>query len=734
MLKFFAISRSELMANALANAVKLRYPADAGQVFTLSYGGGKKAVQEELALFLPVFEAVEKEIGNGDPVHDRFIGILDLPAVSRAEDIHAFTSVQGMLILAFPEIQWIPLYRDGRLWSDFEEDGVMTLDRAVTLCRGGYSPLFDGDGLRSVLLERAHSGKYDPEHLSYSRTDAAFAIDEETSFTALNAYTAYRFGYRAFPISTRAAMDELLGKARNSDASRAIPWARGMTPPEAPRVVVFEDICIEFPDAGKKYNSDKIAFGDRRAENFPRLKTADLSVFTTTAEEDEKVFDRRKTVAEYFRTVKRRKPLSAQQSPLKRELEHLSRYFFNLSGGFWPGYWLISGLEAAAVLTLLLVSFFKWQAAFLPLLLAVFVVCGLLRQKIHEFLLKTLRFAPGLCALIRRREQWPFMPKCYENHCPVSWDRGEKYWETARKPLAGIFGLRNKCRLPNGRNYSLLFKSADIKKQYKAALRTAPEHAGITGGQSGHAAPGVALELATRLLRRAERMKDDIIDAEGAVHAAVLANVAVELLNDKTPAVSIEAFKWKHYFEILAECEFVGVRANLDMADRYIDIHNGMERICRSESTGHVREAVFLSAMAELVDQLSRLLGDKSNPEEAAFFRTHSRRLHRKLMAPFGRSLLAYPEWVLRSKWHFMTSLGLFFIVFLAYCLWHKLPQPDSPFTESLVMAYQVMISRMNVGQQLPHRHQFIVLMACHAGNLHLGFVIAHFLMLMNRK
>ena len=91
-------------------------------------------------------------------------------------------------------------------------------------------------------------------------------------------------------------------------------------------------------------------------------------------------------------------------------------------------------------------------------------------------------------------------------------------------------------------------------------------------------------------------------------------------------------------------------------------------------------------------------------------------------------------EWVLRSKWHFITSLGLFFVVFLIYCVWNNLPKPnESTFADSFVMAYQVMISRMNVSLTAS-KHQFIVLMARHVGNLHLGFVAAHFLMFMNRK
>lgn len=739
MLKILLFSQSQTVRSCLAVAVKAAIkdkkedsvaPAcDIKPIGISAWAEGSE--RKRLAEFDRLCGLIGAEMKD-DPVHGRFIGVLDLPGVSRAEDIRAFTSIQGMLILAFPEIQWIPLYEDAVLWPNDRkdrsvgtknEDDVMTLVRAAVLCQGGYSPLFDGDGLRSVLLERAHTGKCDPAHLNYSRTDVAFAIDEEASFAAMNAYTAYRFGYRAFPVTSRAAMDDLL-------KTRPIPHARGMNAPrEESRSVAFEDIYLEFPDAIKAYNDTEIAFGEKRAKNFPRLTTVDLCVFTTAADNDEKVFERRKTIAEYFRNISRHRPLSSRRSWFKLQIEHAKRYFFNLSGGFWPGYWAISLSETLLAATLLFVTFFKWPGWFLPLLLLIFIVRGMLRRQIHNLIHDKLRTASWLGALLRRREQWPFMPKCYENHCPVVLGSGTKYWETAHKPVAGIFGLRNKTRLPDGRNYGQLFRSGDIRAQYRAALRSAPRPA--APGGTNHASPGVALELATRLLRRAERMKSSVIDAEGAVHAAVLANVAVELLNYKTPSVSIEAFKWKHYYEVLAECEFVGVRANLDMKERYIDIHNGMERICRSEATGKVREIVFLSAMSELVDQLAKLLGDKGKVEEAAYFRTHSRRLHRKLMSPFGRALLAYPEWVLRGKWHFIASFGLFFAAFLIYCRYWI--QPNKSWIDSVVLAYQVMVSRLNY--TAPNsQNQFVVLLARQVGILHLGFVATHFLMFMNRK
>jgi len=742
MLKYFVISKSRLMADAIARAVKARYFLNgASPVFSFSYESPEEAKKEPLELFHLIFDDIEKEILSGDLVHDRFIGIMDFPEIvesettNAAETIHVFTSVQGMLMLAFPEIQWIPLYRDGVLWSGFEEEGVMTLDRAVTLCSGGYSPLFDGDGLRSVLIERAHAGKYNPEHLNYSRTDVAFAIDEEHNFAALTAYTAYRFGYRAFPVTSKAAMEELLGKSSDGSPVRAIPLARGMRRQQEPYMVAFEDVFLEFPDANQEFNENNIAFGEKRAEHFPMLTTVDLCVFTTAADADEKVFERRKSIADFFKSVHRHKHLSEKRTFSQTLREYLNRFSFNLMGGYWWGYWVINLLEFVTASFLLLFSFLYWPTGFFPLFLLIFIVLGPLRQQLHFLVQKKLHFIPWLVKLNRLREQWVFMPKCYENHYPVAFGSGVKYWEISQKPLPGIFGLRNKCQLPNGRNYNLLFRSGDIRRQYRDVRRPLRSRDVIPSTGNGHAAPGVSLELATLLLHRAEHMKERIIDAEGAIHAAVLASVAVELLNYKSPSVSIEAFKWKHYYEVLAECEFVGVRANLDMKERYIDIHNGMARICRSEATGQIRDAVFLSAMAEMFEHLVSLLDSKGKVGEAAYFRIHSRRLHRKLMSPLGRSILAYPEWVLRSKWHFITSFGVLCIGFLAYCIWQKfLTNGVPPWDNCWHLLYRVVIARDDLPGELATNQHFIFLLARQIAALHLGFVAAYFLMFMNRK
>jgi hypothetical protein len=240
----------------------------------------------------------------------------------------------------------------------------------------------------------------------------------------------------------------------------------------------------------------------------------------------------------------------------------------------------------------------------------------------------------------------------------------------------------------------------------------------------------MAMEIAVRLLRRAEWLvaEDKIIDAEGAVHGAVLATVAGELLDSKTPAVSIEALTWKQYFEIKAECEFIGVQAHPDMVDRYIDIHNAVRRICQSPD-GLVREDVYNSGMAELMDKLSDLLSEKGKREESQFFAKKARMFHRRLMNPIARTVLAYPEWLLRSAWHVVIGLAVLAVVFCVYWILREQTALDMP--SALSKTYEVLFCDEPV---LTGNNSVIIRTARLISMLHLAFLGLCFWDSMQRK
>lgn len=735
MLKYFVISRSEAVASAIQKGVEALY-VRSGECVRSVLIDGEDSDEEKLNSFQRASDKIEEEICKHDLVNDRFIGILDEETKDGIEAVDSLSSVFGMLVLAFPEIQWVPIFKGADFWSEPTNDVTMSLDRAVKLCRGGHTPLFDGDGLRSILLEKAHGNQHlQVDKMQYYRNDIAYAIDEENHFSYLNAYTAYRFGYRAFSITTGECMEELLGVGKFPLSAGNVEdlkktGGRGRT------TVVFEDVCLEFPD----WNEGKIKkmfFGEGRDKAFPKLKEADLRVLITAAQKEEKVARRGGkiiTIEQYFSGGEKKRFKRIDEGGVARRKRHwcntLMRKLRNLFGQWWIGYWLPNLMIVVLVVAGLIATFLNHTNYFWPAVIGVFLIFGWWRNTINDVIKNRTGHVAWFRKFFLKRQQWYFLPKCYHHYYfrKEIYKHEKTYWEIAHKPIAGIFGLRNKCELPNGSGFMGIYSHEDIKKLYDNAKRTAIFTLdGKEKDGSGHAAPGVVLELATRLLRRAERMKENIINVEGAIHGAVLANTAYELLNYKTSALCIEALYWKHYYEVLAECEFVGVLAKLDMEDRYIDIHNSMGRICCTES-GIIRGEVFTSGMVEIVDNLAKLLKEKNKLEEALFFTAKSRMLHRRLLKPFLRNLLLYPEWVLRSGVNLGVSLGGFFLIFLLFFLKNS----DDVFSISMIM-YNVKKTYMIVTGH-DQAAEFIVALARQIGLLHLTFIGAYFVGFLQRK
>ena len=671
MLQLLIVSSSKVVADAVSTSVGVRYPDVPIHVSRIGDG-------ERLKKFNSVVEDIEQVLDHADVVHDRFVGVVDMPQAEGIGAIHALSSVEGNLILAFPEVLWVPLYRDAKLFDVEDVPGqprTMTLERAIRLCRAGYSPLFDGDGLRQKLM--TSNGKLQ----DYVRKDIAVAIDEEASFTAINSYTAYRFGYRAFPITTGACADELL-----SGDWRRFPVSRGLKLDEGegwrPAVVAFEDVCLEFPDKNVGY-SRQTEFGERRDAAYKLLRDCDLRVITTAAQKGEKFADKSTggvTVGRYFARQnagggKRSVNYSAQCGGFwGRVRNRLVRTWFNVSRGGWWGYWLVNLVDFCIMAGIALFVFFNWKLWVIPAIFVLFAVRWGIRVWHAKVALEYAQHLPLWSRFLLCHAQWTFMPLKFRNYFPLTrlHTHARTYWEMANKPLAGIFGLRNKCGLPNGAGFKGVDDAARIESLYANAKRSGRFAYRKDGDDhNSHSAPGMAMEIANRLLRRAERFRDQVRDAEGAVYGAVLATVASELLDFKTPALSIDALKLKHYFEVLAECEFIGVRTHIDISDRYIDIHNSMRRICGSE-TGVVRRDVFNCGMAEIVDALMNLLREKGRLEEAVYMTHKSRFLHRMIMPPFARMFLMYPEWAMRSASHFIASFAGFFAITYVFIWTHR--------------------------------------------------------------
>jgi hypothetical protein len=150
-------------------------------------------------------------------------------------------AVLGMLVLSFPEMHWI--FSGGVLGDALDEDPTYNavLRKAhsaerperlreilETIMRVGSPALCDGTGLRNAI-RMVMDGRDEALGLP-RRSEFAIAVDEERSYAWLHAYTAYRFGYRAYAVTTYAGMQ----------------WV--LNPPHPQPTVIFEDYFLHFSD------------------------------------------------------------------------------------------------------------------------------------------------------------------------------------------------------------------------------------------------------------------------------------------------------------------------------------------------------------------------------------------------------------------------------------------------------------------------------------------------------
>jgi hypothetical protein len=224
----------------------------------------------------------------------------------------------AMLILTFPEVQWIFGAFTG---SSVDPGGVFPRDQSSlpSLFGAQQTPLFDATGLRDwvrrmteeslmdkphqkgLLLQTPHQPRRDddPRYLPI-RQRLAVSVDDESSYAYLNAYTAYRFGFRASVVHSytlaKAALDQDAIHRANlqKDRRRFIP------------AILFEDLFLNFADGVRGLSqlgtSDQ---GPARAERWPMVEDAmvDHRIFVTS---DQRLYGDRNIHSENRDYIERR--------------------------------------------------------------------------------------------------------------------------------------------------------------------------------------------------------------------------------------------------------------------------------------------------------------------------------------------------------------------------------------------------------------------------------------------
>jgi hypothetical protein len=172
-----------------------------------------------------------------------------------------YGALLARLVLAFPEALFIfPLSKDGDSLAYKAFQSTHGLGKLFAILN---DPLFDGSGLRDWIRQqmRNKSKKKEMEYLP-RRTKLAVALDEEADYAMLHAYTAYRFGFRAVPLSTKSQAQAVLGPASC--------W-------QAPELT-FEDKNLNFPDAEGGYST----VDGKRKIDFCKLELAINRILATS--------------------------------------------------------------------------------------------------------------------------------------------------------------------------------------------------------------------------------------------------------------------------------------------------------------------------------------------------------------------------------------------------------------------------------------------------------------------
>ena len=263
-----------------------------------------------------------------------------------------------------------------------------------------------------------------------------------------------------------------------------------------------------------------------------------------------------------------------------------------------------------------------------------------------------------------------------------------KSCQVVYKPASGLHTLWVKLGFPSAlpKSTSVSPNSADYRharglaRGYIWPPPTPDTRGEPQDNDDGHSSPGRLLQIAEHLIHRATKLLDEVSTVSDAVRGAVLATQALELLGGKTPTVAVDALALKHEFEVVAECQFVGVEFHLSMDERLEEIQRNLEAM-KHWLHPKRREAFLLNSEARIVKRIISVLDEYGEYEESVTCQNRLRWLHRKIRQhdEWRETKVLrivfwwvnyYLEWVQRSFVHFFGTLtvciGLFTCGFYA--------------------------------------------------------------------
>jgi len=195
--------------------------------------------------------------------HDDFVALVDTVNVGNLSCVSegmGWDHLIALLIATFPEVKWVfgVVTGEAKQRPLFSEHWLPSL-----LSRARRDPLLDPTGLRDWVRCRSNEAlksRLDTETQRSSgfpsrlptRKLLAAAIDDEVDYAFMNAYAAYRYGYRADIITSWALMEERFGAAPkpvNNDAKH------GYT-------LLIEDMRLTFADKPGRVHLSRLTSKD----------------------------------------------------------------------------------------------------------------------------------------------------------------------------------------------------------------------------------------------------------------------------------------------------------------------------------------------------------------------------------------------------------------------------------------------------------------------------------------
>lgn len=191
----------------------------------------------------------------------------------------------------------------------------------------------------------------------------------------------------------------------------------------------------------------------------------------------------------------------------------------------------------------------------------------------------------------------------------VSPRTGGDYLAWLMKPYGGIFASElSDDRVP------LVGQAADSS----ISSQTTTGQSRLRPGAGHHSAPHRRQHIAERLLTRARDYTAATNSVDKALHVALLAAEARQLLADKTIVLSLEALSLQHQMEAKAECVFAGGTYSLNAERRFTDLETAVDKLY---PPGPFKNYQKMNALIEVSDRLATIYGEFSqfkDQEEAA--------------------------------------------------------------------------------------------------------------------